>query len=187
MTREDVLKLFPDATDEQITNLLNQNNSEVAREKGKAEQYKLDAQKASELQEELDRINSQNLSEIEKANLATEAANSRVAEMEKQIKLMQTKSSLAEIGIIGEAAEKLINTDGVIDFGTLGQIITERENSAAAAKEKELLQKTPNPNGGQGGVEEKSSAERIAEKLISSSSKLDNNILSHYVNGGNQK
>ena len=36
MTREDVLKLFPDATDEQITNLLNQNNSEVAREKNKA-------------------------------------------------------------------------------------------------------------------------------------------------------
>ena len=33
MTREDVLKLFPEATDEQITNLLNQNNSEVATEK----------------------------------------------------------------------------------------------------------------------------------------------------------
>ncbi len=33
MTREDVLKLFPEATDEQITNLLNQNNSEVARKK----------------------------------------------------------------------------------------------------------------------------------------------------------
>lgn len=33
MTREDVLKLFPEATDEQITNLLNQNNSEVAKEK----------------------------------------------------------------------------------------------------------------------------------------------------------
>ena len=38
MTREDVLKLFPEATDEQITNLLNQNNSEVATEKNKAKQ-----------------------------------------------------------------------------------------------------------------------------------------------------
>ena len=35
MTREDVLKLFPEATDEQITNLLNQNNSEVKRKKNK--------------------------------------------------------------------------------------------------------------------------------------------------------
>ena len=36
MTREQVIKLFPDATDDQITALLNQNNSEVAREKEKA-------------------------------------------------------------------------------------------------------------------------------------------------------
>ena len=50
MTREDVLKLFPEATDEQITNLLNQNNSEVAREKTKAGQYKAKADSADELQ-----------------------------------------------------------------------------------------------------------------------------------------
>lgn len=35
MTRNDVLKLFPEATDDQITNLLNQNSSEVAEEKTK--------------------------------------------------------------------------------------------------------------------------------------------------------
>ena len=40
MTREDVKKLFPEATDEQITSLLNQNNSEVAKEKTKAEKLK---------------------------------------------------------------------------------------------------------------------------------------------------
>ena len=40
MTREQVIKLFPDATDDQITALLNQNNSEVAREKEKASGYK---------------------------------------------------------------------------------------------------------------------------------------------------
>ena len=37
MTRNDVLKLFPDATDEQITNLLNKSGEEMAREKGYAE------------------------------------------------------------------------------------------------------------------------------------------------------
>lgn len=30
MTRNDVLKLFPDATDEQITNLLNKSGEEMA-------------------------------------------------------------------------------------------------------------------------------------------------------------
>ena len=52
MTRDDVLKLFPDATDEQITNLLNQNNSEVAKEKNKANQYKDKANSAEELQKD---------------------------------------------------------------------------------------------------------------------------------------
>ena len=33
MTREDVLKLFPEATNEQVTELLNKNNQEVAGEK----------------------------------------------------------------------------------------------------------------------------------------------------------
>lgn len=46
MTREQILKLFPDATDDQITNLLNQNNSEVTREKEKAKAYKADADKS---------------------------------------------------------------------------------------------------------------------------------------------
>ena len=56
MTRDDVLKLFPDATDEQITNLLNQNNSEVAKEKNKANQYKDKANSADELQKRLDEL-----------------------------------------------------------------------------------------------------------------------------------
>ena len=46
MTREQVLKLFPDATDEQITNLLNQSNKEVLNEKNKISQYKEKADKA---------------------------------------------------------------------------------------------------------------------------------------------
>lgn len=77
MTREDVLKLFPEATDEQITNLLNQNNSEVAREKTKAGQYKAKADSADELQKKLDELEAGNLSEIEKANKALETANAK--------------------------------------------------------------------------------------------------------------
>ena len=68
MTREDVLKLFPEATDEQITNLLNQNNSEVAKEKNKVSQYKAKADKADELQTQLDELQAGNLTELEKAN-----------------------------------------------------------------------------------------------------------------------
>ena len=48
MTREQVLKLFPEATEEQITNLLNQSNAELEKEKTKAKAYKADADKAKE-------------------------------------------------------------------------------------------------------------------------------------------
>ena len=118
MTREDVLKLFPDATDEQITNLLNQNNSEVARERGKADKYKTDAQKAADLQKQLDELNSQNLSDIEKANAERDKALNSVADLEKTIKSMQLKAGLAEQGIVGEQADKLIENLNSGNFDT---------------------------------------------------------------------
>lgn len=151
MTREDIKKLFPDATDEQITNLLNQSNAELVRERKQTEKYRTDAQKAADLQKQLDDLNAQNMTEIEKANKATETANNRVADLEKQVKSMQTRASLAELGIIGEQAEKLINTDGVLDFTILGQIISDREKKAAAQKESDLLDNTRTPGGGTGG------------------------------------
>ena len=78
MTREDVLKLFPEATDEQITNLLNQNNSEVATEKNKAKQYKAKAESADELQKKLDELEAGNLSDLEKANKELESAQNEI-------------------------------------------------------------------------------------------------------------
>lgn len=155
MTREQAKKNLivfgiEEPSEEQVTNYLNQIGAETKKEKDRADGYKANADKAAELQAELDRINEQNLSDIEKANKATETANNRVAELEKQVKSMQTKASLAELGIIGEQAEKLINSDGAVDFAVLGQIISDRETKAAAKKEEDLLDKTHNPGGGAG-------------------------------------
>lgn len=155
MTREQAKKNLiafgiEEPSDEQITNYLNQIGAETKKEKDRADGYKENADKAAELQAELDRINEQNLSDIEKANKATETANNRVAELEKQIKAMQTKASLAELGIVGEQAEKLISVDGAVDFAVLGQIISDRETKAATKKEEDLLDNTHNPGGGAG-------------------------------------
>ena len=134
-------------TDEQITNYLNQVSGETQRERTRADKYKADADKATDLQKQLDEINQQGLSDLEKAN-------NRTAELEKQLKTMQQKQSLAELGIIGESADKLIKEDGSLDYAVLGQIITDRETKASSAKEQELLKNTPNPNGGSGGKHE---------------------------------
>ena len=69
MTREDVKRIFPDATDDQITSFLNQSNSDVAKEKAKAQKLKEDADKAKALEEELQALKEQNMSEAEKADL----------------------------------------------------------------------------------------------------------------------
>ena len=120
MTREDVLKLFPEATDEQITNLLNQNNSEVAREKNKANQYKADADKAKGLQDELDRINEKGLSEVEKTNKLLEKANNRIAELEKAAAISVQKSTVVDkFKVTSEQANRIVKEDGslyIIDW-----------------------------------------------------------------------
>lgn len=138
-------------TDEQITAYLNQVNGETKKEKDRADKFKAQADRASELQSQLDEVNNANLSEVEKANKATETANKQIAELNKKIAQMELKAQLAEKGIVGEDADNLIDADGKLNIETLGKIISERETASASAKEKELLDKTPSPQGNNGG------------------------------------
>lgn len=171
MTREQAKALLvtlgiAEPTEDQITNYLNSVNKEVKSEKDRADKYKTEADKVAGLQAQLDEINSKGLSDVEKANKATEAALSKVAELEKNIKTMQTQKQLAELGITGEKAEKFISADGTVDFSVLGQILSDTKANAAAAKEAELAGKAGNPGGqggSNGGGEEKSEGETFAQ------------------------
>lgn len=153
---------------EQITSYLNQVNGEVTKEKNRAEKYKADADKAAELQKQLDDIANQNLSDIEIANKKVEDAEKLIKEKEDFIaKLQQEKliatltSKFAEKGLTGEHYESVVNA-----FALLGEeeaikkatsfadeISKSREELvkvANAEAEKRLLDKTPNPDGGTG-------------------------------------
>lgn len=146
-------------TDEQVTNYLNSVNKEVKSANDKAEKYRSEAEKVTELQKQLDEINSKGLSDVEKANKATEDALKKVAELEKNIKTMQTQKELATLGITGEIADNMFNEDGSLNFATLGQVLTEREKAAATAKEAELAGKAGNPGGSNGGGEPEKTAD----------------------------
>ena len=148
-------------TEEQITAYLNQVNGESQKEKARAEQYKEDAKKVSELQKNA------NLSDIEKANKSVEEANTKIAELEKQIKRTETLKALADRGITGDDATNLIHEDGTIDFDTLGKILTDRETEAAKKKEQEIASNSTNPNGGKGeeGKDEKPADVTFAETI----------------------
>ena len=143
MTRDDAKKTLValglnDVTEEQITSYLNTLNGAIKSEKDRADRLSKEAEKVSELQKQLDEINDKGLSEVEKANKATETAMKRVAELEKNIKTMQTQKQLAELGIVGESADKFFDADGNLDFSVLGQILSDTKAKAAADKEAEL-------------------------------------------------
>ncbi len=173
MTREQAKALLVSLgietpSEEQITNYLNSVNKEIKTEKDRADKFKAEADKVATLQAQLDEINSKGLSDVEKANKATEAALSKVAELEKNIKTMQTQKQLAELGIVGESADKFFDSEGNVDFSVLGQILSDTKKNAATEKERELAGNAGNP-GGQGGSnsggEEKSEGAIYAERF----------------------
>lgn len=183
MTREDVLKLFPEATDEQITNLLNQNNSEVATEKNKAKQYKAKADTADDLQKQLDEIQAGNLTELEKANKALDTANQQIADLQKSNAIRDLREkAMTDFKVTAEQAKAIIKEDGSFDTAELGKIMSEKETAAAQAKEQEIAKNQDIPGGGsnKSGADNKTNAEKIAESLISNAPK-NNDVLSHYI------
>lgn len=183
MTRNDVLKLFPDATDEQITNLLNKSGEEMAREKEKANQYKAKADKADELQTQLDELQNGNMTELEKANKALETANQRIAKLQKDNAVRDLREkAMSDFGITAEQVKTVVKEDGSFDTTSLGKIISDMKANAIAEYEKNALKDTPNPSngGGDGGADNKTNAEKIAESLMSNTPK-NNDVLSHYI------
>lgn len=183
MTKEQVIKLFPDATDDQITALLNQNNSEVAREKEKASGYKEKASKADELQKKIDELESGNLSEIEKANKALEEANKQIAVLQKNNAIRdQRESAMTNFKITAEQAKTVVKDDGSLDYSELGKIISEKETASAQAKEQEIAKSAAVPNGGPaGGNKEKTADVENAELISFGNQAASAEAQNHYV------
>ena len=188
MTREEVKTFIKtnfgieEPTEEMITNVLNTHNKDVQKEKAIAKQYKDKADKADDLQKQLDEIEESKLSESEKASKALEASNNRIAELEKQIQNMTFKNQLAQKGIVGEEAEKLLKADGTLDIETLGSIIADREAKAKAQAEQNLLDKTPDAGSKGGKVDDKPDA--LTQSVINGlkmDSKASENIINKYV------
>lgn len=158
-------------TDEQITNYLNQIGAETKSYKDKLASVGGKDDRIAELEKELEKLNKQNMTELELERAEKDKALSSVANLEKQIEQMITKAELAKLGITGEVADTLVSGNGKLDFATLGQIISDREKNAISEYEKKALENTPNPSGNNGKDEpQKTEAERIAESLGKSAS-----------------
>lgn len=170
--------------DEQITNYLNQIGAETKSYKDKLASVGGKDDRIAELEKELEKLNKQNMTELELERAEKDKALSSVANLEKQIEQMITKTELAKLGITGEVADTLVSGNGKLDFATLGQIISDREKNAVSEYEKKALENTPNPSGSKGKEEpQKTQAEQIAEnlgKVASATSKTSESIIDSY-------
>lgn len=171
-------------TDEQITNYLNQIGAETKSYKDKLASVGGKDDRIAELEKELEKLNKQNMTELELERAEKDKALSSVANLEKQIEQMITKTELAKLGITGDVADTLVSGNGKLDFATLGQIISDREKNAVSEYEKKALENTPNPSGSKGKEEpQKTEAEQIAENLgktASATSKDSEAIIASY-------
>lgn len=142
MTREDVKKAFPDATEDQITLILNQFHKELDAEAEKAKQFKVDADKVTALQKEveaakakqseieklkqekadiqkqLDTINDQSLTESEKAQKERERIE---AEYQKQLeannaKIAELEAEMKKAETMKQLAERGITGEDADNF-----------------------------------------------------------------------
>ena len=133
-------------------------------EAAKAKQSEIDKlkQEKADIQKQLDAINDQSLSESEKAQKERErieaeyqkqleANNSRIAELEAEMKRAKTMKQLAERGITGEDADNFFNEDGSLNFDTLGKVLSDREAAARNDEVQKIAQNSTNPNGGTAG------------------------------------
>lgn len=138
-----------DPTEEQISTYLNNVNGEIQKERLKAESYKKDSEKVAELQAQLDAINQQNMTDIEKAQNDTKVAQDRIAQLEAQIKEANIRRGLSDKGIVGDDADKFVKAlmEGTFDVESFGAIYEAGQKSAVANFEKEALKNTPNPKG----------------------------------------
>lgn len=186
MTREQAKKNLiafgiEEPSEEQISNYLNQIGTETKKEKERADGYKASADKAAELQAELDRINAEKMSEDEKTKAELEKANNRIAELEKTQAIANQRSlAMEKFRVDAEQAKQIVKDDGSFDYDILGQIISNKEAAAATAKEQEIAKNATNPGGQSGGGSENNIANDMAKAAAKRAGTANESILKNY-------
>ena len=182
MKREELIAMG--ISEENADKIMADYGSTVQKANAKAEQYKEKANKADELQTQLDELNSQNMTEVEKATKALESANQKIAELEKRdVIRTQRANAMEKFGLTAEQASKVVTDDGATDYEVLGQIFADSKKSAIAEYEKQKLDGTPNPGGSAGGSvgNEKPEDVKNAERITFGAQSAEQSAKDYYV------
>lgn len=147
MTRDEIKKLFPEATDEQVSALLSSHHSELNKLKDDNKALKEKADKFDEAERE-------KLSQEEKLNKLIEEASKAKAENQRLFNRTKAAAKLTAAGLSEEEYSTVLdgfvsdNEERTIGFAeALTKLIGASCEKAAAAAKQELLQ-TPPPVSG---------------------------------------
>lgn len=183
MKREDLIAMG--LSEENADKIMADYGSSVQKAKAKADEYKTKADKAEELQKQLDDIEQGKLTEVEQANKNLEKSNARIAELEKVLAISAQRSAWASaLGGTAEQMSEIIKDDGTIDEKALGKYYSDGLTAAAQAKEQEIAKGSTNPGGGTAGGNkdnEKTADVENAEKITFGSNSATAEAKNHYV------
>ena len=190
LTREDIKKLFPEATDEQITALLNSHQADVLAEKNKAAADAAEIKRLRGVEEELNTLKNEKLTDQEKLDKAlkdAEAERSKYIKAQNKVKIAEelVKAGLTEedySGFIDSFVGEDLNAS-LASVQAFTKTLTSKNAEAAKAREKQLTNDFGDDGGGSGGDNKpkKSADVEFAEKIAATMPKApETNAFDYY-------
>lgn len=191
MTREQIKEQFPDATDDQITAILNINGTDITA----AKKNNVDAKTLKKLQEDsaaYEKLKEAGLTDEEKIQKALADAKAKEAEFSRKSNQLEVEKILVEAGLAKEDYENLleglVTEDAEISKSratNLASMLSKQKEAVEKKAKEDLMDHTKGGGAGSGagagaGAEEKTSAEKIAEKIYGGQ-KQGESVLSHYM------
>lgn len=186
MTREQIREQFPDATEEQITALLNINGTDIA----SAKKNNVDPKELKQLREDSEaykKLQEANLTDAEKIQKALQEAETAKLDFAKKSSKLEVEKILVAAGLSEEDYKGLI--DGLVTedaeasktrANSLAEVLKKQKEAIEKQTKEKLMDGTQKPGGAGGKDDEKTQAEKIAEKLYGGKQEKDD-ILSHYM------
>lgn len=194
MTREDIKKQFPDATDEQITALLNINGTDIEG----AKKNNVDPKVLKQLQadsEAYKKLQEAGLTDAEKLQKAIDEAAASKAEFAKKSNRLDVEKILVAAGLTEDDYKDLI--DGLVSEDaeaskalatSLATMLGKQKEAAVQKTKEELMDGTQTPgsgsDSGSGGDDKKTEAEKFAEAYGTAdkdAAKASNDIIGSYL------
>ena len=166
MTRDDIKKQFPDATEEQITALLNINGADIETEKKK----NVDPKILKQLQDDsaaYKKLQEANLTDAEKIQKALADAEASKLDFAKKSNRLDVEKILVTAGLTEEDYKDLIDTlvsddaEKSKSAATAFANLVSKQKEAAVQKTKEEMMDGTQTPGGDGGSKEEEKTEDV--------------------------